>query len=288
MYPILIKTETINPALEHMRKQVPCGDCPECINLKSSGWALRVSEELKHAHNAYFLTFTYDETTVPMVDFETGEFRRGKQDSKLFRSTLLKSDLQNTFKRYRRRFDRKYGKIPNKLQLKYYAVGEYGSQTQRPHYHAIVFNIDLDLMLRSWNDTKQKKLNGNIDVGTVQPQSIRYVTNYIISKGYYKYQQKESPFAIMSKGLGKKYVERMKKYHILRMDSQVPLENGFKIAMPRYLKEKIFDTDELMRNIAIINKAIYEEQFHKSTYQQKIAKRNRLRHKFENNKKTKL
>ena len=31
----------------------------------------------------------------------------------------------------------------NTTPLKYYAVGEYGGQTKRPHYHIVIFNADL-------------------------------------------------------------------------------------------------------------------------------------------------
>ena len=36
-------------------------------------------------------------------------------------------------------------------KIRYYAVGEYGSRTQRPHYHIILFNVlDADLVYVAW------------------------------------------------------------------------------------------------------------------------------------------
>src|SRR5699024_7911545 len=53
--------------------------------------------------------------------------------------TLSPRDFTLFMKRLRYYYFEKY-----KKELRFFACGEYGSSTFRPHYHAIVFNLDLD------------------------------------------------------------------------------------------------------------------------------------------------
>lgn len=121
---------------------VPCGKCPECRNRRATGWAFRILQEYKKATTAHFLTLTYDETRVPRNN-DTGY------------ATLNKSDVQNFIKRLR-----KYSKKGTK-KIRYYAVGEYGSETQRPHYHIIIFNAKTELIEKAWSYEDSKKARAN-------------------------------------------------------------------------------------------------------------------------------
>lgn len=96
---------------------IPCGHCIGCRLDQSRQWADRMMLELEHTGKAIFLTLTYDNDHVPLsVDDDTGEFSW---------FTLNKRDLQLFFKRLRKKFSDK--------EVRYYAVGEYGSNTLRPH-----------------------------------------------------------------------------------------------------------------------------------------------------------
>ena len=85
-------------------------------------------------------------------------------------------------------------------KIKYYACGEYGSKTERPHYHAIVFNLPRPFdkyILKAWK-------YGHIHVGTVTEQSIFYTTKYAL-KGLrrknawdYDARGREPEFQLMS------------------------------------------------------------------------------------------
>lgn len=84
---------------------------------------------------------------------------------------LDKSHLRDFFKRLRSRMGDK--------KIRYFAVGEYGDESSRPHYHAIIFNCDhihdhLHIE-RSWPF-------GHVDVGDVNKDSIQYVCGYTIKK----------------------------------------------------------------------------------------------------------
>lgn len=109
---------------------IRCGHCIGCRMDKSKEWANRCLLELQYHKSAYFLTLTYDEQHVPISYYphpETGEAQPSL--------TLRKKDFQAFMKRLRKRIE------PQKVR--YFAAGEYGDQTQRPHYHAIVFGLEL-------------------------------------------------------------------------------------------------------------------------------------------------
>lgn len=109
---------------------IPCGQCLGCRIKTSRDWANRMMLEMPYASSAWFLTLTYDDDHIPvseMLDSETGEI--------VEHATLDKKELQKFIKRLRKKFGD---------GIRYYAVGEYGSKTMRPHYHAIIWNLPLE------------------------------------------------------------------------------------------------------------------------------------------------
>lgn len=100
---------------------LPCGQCIGCRLARSRDWAMRCVHESKlHKQNCY-LTLTYDEQHVP-YSTKTGE------------QTLVKKHLQDFMKRLRKHLE--------PLKVRFYACGEYGETTHRPHYHVILFGYD--------------------------------------------------------------------------------------------------------------------------------------------------
>ena len=113
---------------------LPCGKCIGCRIDYSRNWALRCMLESEYHSITMFLTLTYDDAHVPhssYVDYDTGEVKDIL--------TLVPDDFTKFMKRLRYYYSDRYGK-----ELRYFACGEYGSKTLRPHYHAIVFGLDLD------------------------------------------------------------------------------------------------------------------------------------------------
>ncbi|AXH73809.1 MAG: replication initiator protein [Microviridae sp.] len=90
---------------------VPCGQCIGCRIDRSRSWALRCVHEAKFHTENCFLTLTYDDENVPLG------------------GTLVKKDLQLFFKRCRNAG----------INFRYFACGEYGEVSNRPHYHALMF-----------------------------------------------------------------------------------------------------------------------------------------------------
>lgn len=108
---------------------LPCGQCIGCRLQRSRQWANRLMLELEYHQSAYFVTLTYNDKHVPVSyysDPDTGEAFPAM--------TLRMKDIQLFMKRLRKRF----GKV------RYYACGEYGPETMRPHYHLIIFGLKLD------------------------------------------------------------------------------------------------------------------------------------------------
>ncbi|AXH77880.1 MAG: replication initiator protein [Microviridae sp.] len=194
---------------------VPCGKCPTCLSRRISGWAFRLQQEEKVCTSSHFLTLTYSTLHLPLLANS--------------RNTLVKKDLQLFFKRLRKR---------NRNQLKYYAVGEYGGQTERAHYHMILFNAELKTIQPSWE-------LGEINYGEVNEASIRYVLNYMEKKKpIADLFGRQAEFSLMSKGLGSNYLtNNMKNWHKsdLLERAYLPDKGGKKIHMPRYYKEKLYN-----------------------------------------------
>lgn len=108
---------------------IRCGKCMGCRIDKSKEWANRCLLELEYHKSAYFLTITYDDQFVPISyysDPATGEAQPSL--------TLRKRDFQLFMKRLRKRHVK---------PLRFFAAGEYGDNTFRPHYHAIIFGLEL-------------------------------------------------------------------------------------------------------------------------------------------------
>jgi hypothetical protein len=199
-------------------QDVPCGKCPNCYANRVSMWSFRLMQQEKISSSAHFITLTYDTTNVPISS-------RGFLN-------LSKRDLQLFFKRLRKTHSKD-------VTIKYYAVGEYGGKTKRPHYHLILFNADVSLINGAWN-------LGDFHVGDVTGASIGYTLKYISKKWRpaHANDDRQPQFALMSKGLGGNYLtDAMVNWHLQDLENRMycNLLDGKKISMPRYYKNKIYD-----------------------------------------------
>lgn len=206
------------------RVTVPCGKCMACLQTKRAQWTFRLSEELRYSKTAFFVTLTYDDQKIPLKQISENSFI----------PIVIKRDVQLFLKRLRK---------TQKSEIRYYLVAEYGSNTHRPHYHAIMFNVDADreqatsAILKAWK-------NGMVHLGSVTPASIHYVTKYAITKTFTP-RDAEKPFALISKGIGRQYVHRCRSYHEGNLDHfHVKMEDGILGSLPRYYAEKLYTSAE--------------------------------------------
>ncbi len=201
---------------------VPCGKCLDCLKKRATNWSFRLQIEEKFHNIAYFVTLTYSDEYVPVT--EHGEL------------TLNKRDLQLFLKRVR--------KATSCKTVRYYAVGEYGSTTQRPHYHLILFDVKDTVINACWTHPTSKIALGITDIQPVSPASVRYVTNYVCKPRLNddELHGKQREFSTMSKGLGSQYLTpAMQAWHTQNLNNFVIQRGGIRLPLPRYYKDKLFD-----------------------------------------------
>lgn len=134
-----------------------CGRCLPCKINKAREWTNRLMLEASCYDENIFLTLTYDDDHLPNPP------------------DVLPRDIQLFVKRLR---DHVY---PNKLR--FFAVGEYGDNTWRPHYHLAIFNYsitDETPIIKAW--TEKNKQIGHILIGDLNKDSARYIAGYCIKK----------------------------------------------------------------------------------------------------------
>lgn len=200
--------------------EVPCGKCVACRIAKRKEWSMRMLHELDSWDKAMFLTLTYSDDKLPL------------------NGSLVKKDFQKFIKRLRKVLSYENRKI------RYFACGEYGEQSGRPHYHAIIFGLSLDkwdksLVQKTWKycdwsvDSIQKKSFGNVEA-----DSIRYVAQYIDKKlsgsaaeRYYDERGIEPVFKVSSLGIGKAHILKNAKQYI---ENQKISMFGEPQSFPRY------------------------------------------------------
>lgn len=165
-------------------QQVGCGSCPACQEIKRNSLSNRLALEEHRAKYCSFVTLTYDEVHLPVVDasrlfsafdneivdlqqnydfnedfsvpsvVNTEELRNSillynkhrafykanysvnrnitYEDNQI--AVLVYRHLQLFIKRFRKYVSSHYNE-----KIRYYAVGEYGVQSLRPHWHLLFF-----------------------------------------------------------------------------------------------------------------------------------------------------
>lgn len=208
---------------------VPCGHCEACLENRSKEWFIRLSHEVSHSSSCYFVTLTFDDFHLPLKFLDVD----GK---KVLTPVVSKSHLQKFFKRLRKR-------LPDS-GIRYYAISEYGPSTFRPHFHCIIFNLPHDKVDELISDAWQQ---GFVKVDPINDARIRYVTYYVHTKTELP-DYLPKPFTLMSRrpAIGHSYYEsdEMKYYHTSRLCTFV-MKDGYKYALPRLYKLKIFSPEQL-------------------------------------------
>ena len=228
---------------------VPCGRCMECRLERSRVWAIRCMHELQmydlRKEESYFLTLTYDDKKVE------------------HNNNLHPDHLRDFWKRLRK----------TGYKFKYFACGEYGDRTDRPHYHAIVFGLTIPDR-RYYNHSNGYNLynsetieriwmHGNVIIGNVTFESCAYVARYITKKRLGKNADKEvrevdhetgeiiderfPEFTRMSMGIGKDFLQRFSSdIYKKGCDGTVYIRGGVASTAPRYYDVKTEEVDRIL------------------------------------------
>lgn len=213
--------------------QIPCSQCIGCRLERSRQWATRcMHESAMHEENS-FITLTYDQENIP------------------WDGSLNKKHLQDFFKRFRHHL--------GNTKIRYYAVGEYGDQLMRPHYHALIFGYDFpDREL--WTDREgvrtyvSEQLSkiwkwGFTTVGDCTWETAAYCARYALKKQTGKnkdhywvpltsdmHVQLQPEFAVMSlkPAIGKRWFEE---FEGDCYPSDYITQKGKKLRVPKYYDE---------------------------------------------------
>lgn len=166
----------IFPPLGTENLQLPCGKCLGCRADRAAQWGDRCTHEAKQYQHNTFCTLTYDDTHLPQGGH------------------LVPEHLRNFLKRLRQAAARARAPIATDRtkNIKFFACGEYGKQTTRPHYHLILFNCDFtdktliggttDLPRYSSEGLKTLWPYGLNDLGNFTPAAATYIAKYTVKQ----------------------------------------------------------------------------------------------------------
>ncbi|AXH78031.1 MAG: replication initiator protein [Microviridae sp.] len=214
---------------EYATFQLPCGQCLSCRLEYARQWAVRcVHEAQMHERNS-FITLTYS-------------------DENLKSTKLIYRDFQLFMKRLRKIQDEPIG---------VFVTGEYGDQTKRPHWHAIMFNYSPRDAEKKYQTAHGHQVfeseslsslwgHGLCEFGNVTFESAGYCARYAAKKlghgidgshGYDPISKKSSKYAI-----GKKWLEKYW-YTDCFAQGEIVLPGGRgTTTIPRYYEKWLKDT----------------------------------------------
>ena len=192
-----------------------CGQCKGCRYRRRMEWALRLKHEAMFHDSSVFVTLTYDDDHLPAD------------------GSLVKAHVQGFLQKLR---DTQRGE-----PIRYYAIGEYGGELKRPHYHLIIFGASLRDRVHHYTDYPKSQFNerfrqlfgeagikhfrsptlekcweyGYSEFGESSSATMHYVTKHHVDKvtgekALEHYEGREPEFSLMSKrpGIGTTWIER--------------------------------------------------------------------------------
>ncbi len=240
------------------RVNVPCGRCHVCLSKRRNDWSFRLYEELKTAHTANFITLTYNDDNIPYSRL-TGEQTLDKRDVQLFLKKLRQKQI-SLFKQTHRHLNARQLRAQSP-RIRYYLCGEYGTDSDRPHYHIILFNLipELkDIVVDIWS-------KGHAHCGECNVKTIAYTTKYVMKCNGEKQNGRQDEFSLMSRkpAIGSGYLQNSA-YHKQNRETSVTNASGAKQRLPRFYKEKMFTKGEIKaitkRDIALLDIAANQEE----------------------------
>jgi hypothetical protein len=232
--------------------EVPCSRCIGCLKRRQNSWGCRLSHELlfHDAIDCHFITLTYDDKNL-----------------------VWASDGATLYPRHLELFLKRLRKVH---PFRYFACGEYGDKTGRPHYHLLLFGFPLDDFISYDNTYKTSDLIDHVWghgshnlIGSISNESIFYCAKYVTKKAVISQVESESrslfkknewkrdaipfrlpEFARMSRrpGIGSRFYEKF--FSDIFPRGYVSLgKKEVKFAIPRYYFEKLRVSDPKMYEI---------------------------------------
>lgn len=218
----------------------PCGQCMPCRIRKRSEWTHRLLLESTQHEESAFLTLTYNDDELP----EDGSLNPDHTRLWLYR----------------------FRKAIRPLRIRFFLVGEYGDENDRPHYHAAVFGFkgcdfgqsrysnrvvdccpQCDVVRDTWG-------KGHVYIGNLTRNSSQYIVGYTTKKltnandtyAQLKLKGRHPEYTRMSQGIGRGVCDDIASDLIDYIDDgtlgDVPaflLHGTKKMPLGRYLRDRI-------------------------------------------------
>jgi len=206
-------------SLEHIK--IPCRKCISCRLNTAREKAVRCIHESQFAEDSIFLTLTYDEENVT----ERLDYTHFQKFIRKIRDNSIKD-------------------------VSYVVTGEYGEQTKRPHWHAIIFDYyPSDPVKKYQTDAGDQVFEseeidkiwdmGITEFGSVSIDSAGYVCRYAAKKLVHGKDQEHDyhPIHNTSKKypIGKRWIEKYCDHTF--QNGFIVLPNGKESCIPRYYKD---------------------------------------------------
>lgn len=160
---------------------LPCGKCIGCFRDKAIAWGVRCFHEASLHERNCFITLTYRDDCCPV--------------------SIDRRDVQLFIKRLRKL-----------SKCRYFACGEYGTRTRRPHYHALLFGVDFlggayQINDQLWSNPFVDRVwgKGLVSIGRLELANCMYVAGYCNKK-----LGDQDTFSLMSRrpGIGHTWLDR--------------------------------------------------------------------------------
>lgn len=226
----------------------PCGQCMPCRFNRRRIWTHRLLLEATRYSENTFLSLTYRDDNLPFTSNGL--------------PTLNPKHLQDWLKRFRAEI--------SPLRIRFYACGEYGDETERPHYHVAIFGFPTcERITTSYGYTKNDDYarptcceiclryhdtwgHGRIFAGDLTEHSSQYIAGYVTKKMTAKDDKRlagrHPEFARMSNrpGIGAHFMDDVAssflEFDLEQSEADVPsvLNHGTrKLPLGRYLRDRL-------------------------------------------------
>jgi len=215
--------------------ELPCGRCVGCKRDRAREWSIRISHEASLYDVNWFVTLDYSDMFLPLS--RSLEYRH--------------------FQLFMKRLRKKRGGANGRDPVRFFVAGEYGERFKRPHWHAILFNVQFPDREKYRNGTWRSGMleelwgQGNCVMGAVTARSAAYVAGYTQSKLYGRknaehYEDVVNPltgevfrrrpeFCESSQGIGRGWFD---KYKGDLFPHDFAVQDGKKFRVPRYYMER--------------------------------------------------
>lgn len=272
---------------EFFYQVVACGHCDICVEKKLNDFSNRCQWESQTSETRpLFVTLTYDNKNIPRwvddngrvrqrgipcdVDYEVWFRREGHKlpydvrvQHPVYREMMAQrglchnsdDDIKKFLKRLRIRWSRcKDVDYNQDRKLRYVRTSEYGSNSQHPHTHLLLWNVPLDVSdtdaigiantQRILHDIECAWNMGRVDC-QVARDAARYVSKYV-SKQDENGNKSKRAMSNRGGGIGAPYLKQMQQYYLDHPTMQVVIGrdkwsgNMFEHTMGAFATNKLF------------------------------------------------